>query len=148
MMKRAPIANIENCTNCFKKFHFFSKRLECQLCKFSFCGSCSLIKNYKQADTGEVVRHRLCHQCEKTLTDLDQKKKTNEQIINANIASNVTLNQAQANFQIQQVLWDNRAFAYSHAKDILGLNSTELIDYIQSDLISKSDNLLTNLNFN
>lgn len=79
---------------------------------------------------------------------LEMERKADIQIINANIASNVTLNQAQANFQIQQVLWDNRAFAYSHAKDVLGLNSTELIDYIQSDLISKSDNLLTNLNFN
>jgi hypothetical protein len=79
---------------------------------------------------------------------LEMERKADIQIINANIASNVTLNQAQSNFQIQQVLWDNRAFAYSHAKDVLGLNSTELIDYIQSDLISKSDNLLTNLNFN
>lgn len=79
---------------------------------------------------------------------LEMERQADIQIINAYTSSNVTLNQAQANFQIQQVLWENRAFAYSHANDVLGLNSTELIEYIQSDLISKSNNLLTNLNFN
>lgn len=79
---------------------------------------------------------------------LEMERQADIQIINANTASNVTLNQAQANFQIQQVLWENRAFAYLHANKVLGLNSTELIEYIQSDLISKSNNLLTNLNFN
>jgi len=69
-------------------------------------------------------------------------------IINAYATSNITLNQAESNSQIQQILWANRAYAYSHANDVLGLNSTQLIDYIQSDLISKSENLLTNLNFN
>lgn len=79
---------------------------------------------------------------------LEMERQADIQIINAYATSNITLNQAKTNFQIQQVLWENRAFAYSHAKDVLGLNSTQLVEYIQSDLISKSDNLLTNLNFN
>lgn len=69
-------------------------------------------------------------------------------IINAYATSNITLNQAESNSQIQRILWTNRAYAYSHANNVLDLNSTLLIDYIQSDLISKSENLLTNLNFN
>lgn len=95
-----------------------------------------------------ITNERASKLTEANTKKLEMERKADIQIINANIASNITLNQAQANFQIQQVLWDNRAYAYSHAKDVLGLNSTELIDYIQSDLISKSDNLLTNLNFN
>lgn len=78
----------------------------------------------------------------------EMQRQANIQIINAYASANITQNQAQSNSQIQQVLWENRAYTYSHANDVLGLNSTQLIDYIQADLISKSDNLLTNLNFN
>jgi regulator of protease activity HflC (stomatin/prohibitin superfamily) len=78
----------------------------------------------------------------------EMQRLANIQIINAYASANITQNQAQSNSQIQQVLWENRAYTYSHANHVLGLNSTQLIDYIQSDLISKSDNLLTNLNFN
>lgn len=78
----------------------------------------------------------------------EMQRKADIQIINAYAVANITLNQAKANSQIQQVLWENRAYAYSHADNVLGLNSTQLIEYIQSDLITKSNNLLTNLNFN
>jgi regulator of protease activity HflC (stomatin/prohibitin superfamily) len=79
---------------------------------------------------------------------LEMERQADIQIINANTVANVTLNQAMSNSQIQQVLWENRAYTYAHADEVLGLNSTELVEYVQADLISKSDNLLTNLNFN
>lgn len=77
----------------------------------------------------------------------EMKRQANIKIIDAYAAANITHNQAQSNSQIQQVLWENRAYAYSHASDVFELNHTQLIDYVQSDLISKSNNLLTNLNF-
>jgi len=94
-----------------------------------------------------VINERASKLTEANTKKLEMERRADIQIINANIISNTTLNQAKANLQIQQVLWDNRVFAYSHAKNILRLNSTELIEYVQSDLISKSNNLLTNLNF-
>lgn len=79
---------------------------------------------------------------------LEMQRQADIQIINAYASANITLNQATTNSQIQQILWKNRAYAYLHANEILGLNSTGLVEYIQTDLISKSSNLLTNLNFN
>lgn len=77
----------------------------------------------------------------------EMQRHANIQIIDAYAAANITQNQAQSNSQIQQVLWKNRAYTYSHANDVFEFNTTQLVDYIQSDLISKSNNLLTNLNF-
>lgn len=99
---------------------------------------------------------------QETLTALNERtsKKTDAQtalyemqrqadviLINAYVNANITINQANSNLEIQQVLWNKRAYAYYNANDKLKLNSTEMIDFIQTDLIYKSNNLLTNLNF-
>lgn len=76
------------------------------------------------------------------------QRKADIQIINAYVNANITMNQANPNIEIQNILWTNRAYSYSHALNILELNSSSVIDYIQTDLITKSNNLLTNLNFN
>jgi regulator of protease activity HflC (stomatin/prohibitin superfamily) len=78
---------------------------------------------------------------------LEMKKQADILIINANNNANITLNNAFINSQIQQVLWNNRAYTYLHSNDVLELNSTDLIDYIQSSLISKSNSLLSNFKF-
>ena len=78
----------------------------------------------------------------------EAQRKANILLINANNQANITLNQAQTNSLAQQVLWINRAHAYEHVSNTLGLNSTMLIDYIQTDMISKSSNLISNLDFN
>lgn len=78
----------------------------------------------------------------------EAQRKANILLINANNQANITLNQAQTNSLAQQVLWMNRAHAYEHVSNTLSLNSTMLIDYIQADMISKSSNLISNLDFN
>lgn len=78
---------------------------------------------------------------------LEIQRQAEIEIINAYSIANITQNQAVSNSQIQQILWNNRAYTYAHASNIFGLNSTQLIDYIQTDLISKSTTLLSNLNF-
>lgn len=78
----------------------------------------------------------------------EAERQANILIINANNQANITLNQAHMNSQAQTILWTNRAYAYEHVKETLGLNSSLLIDYIQTDLISKSSNLYSNLDIN
>ncbi len=98
----------------------------------------------QEALTAENDRSTLLTQAQTSL--LETNRQANILVINANNQANITLNQARVNSQVQRVLWNNRAYAYSHVKETLGLNSTELIEYIQTDLISKSGSLFTSLN--
>ena len=77
---------------------------------------------------------------------LETQRKANILLINANNLANITLNQAYTSSQSQIVLWTKRTYAYLHVKNVFEINSSSLIDYIQSDLITKSATLYTELN--
>ena len=79
---------------------------------------------------------------------LETQRQANIIIINANNQANITLNQAYTNTQAQNILWTNRVYTYKHIADKLNLNSSHLIDYLETDLISKSNNLFSNLKVN
>lgn len=79
---------------------------------------------------------------------LETVRKSNILLINANNTANIILNQAETTAKIQETLWDNRAFGYKHASRKLGLNSSQIIDYIEADIIQKSDKFYTSLNIN
>ena len=79
---------------------------------------------------------------------LETVRKSNILLINANNTANIILNQAETNAEIQNMLWSKRAYGYEHASGKLGLNSSQIIDYIESDIIQKSDKFYTNLNIN
>jgi regulator of protease activity HflC (stomatin/prohibitin superfamily) len=76
---------------------------------------------------------------------LETQRQANILLINANNQANITLNQANTNALAQNTLWTNRAFTYANVANKLNLNSSLLIEYLQTDLISKSDNLFSNL---
>lgn len=101
-----------------------------------------------EQDTLTAINERASKLTEANTKLFEMQRKADIQIINAYAKANVTMNQAESNFEIQNVLWSNRAYSYLHALSALGLNSSSIIDYIQADLITKSENLLTNLNFN
>ena len=75
----------------------------------------------------------------------ETQRTANILIINAENQANITINQANTNAQAQNILWMNRAYTYKHISNLLNLNSTQLIDYLQSDLISKSNKLFSKL---
>ena len=77
----------------------------------------------------------------------ETQRTANILIINAENQANITINQANTNAQAQNILWMNRAYTYKHISNLLNLNSTQLIDYLQSDLISKSNKLFSKLIF-
>ena len=79
---------------------------------------------------------------------LETIRTSNILLINANNTANIILNQAETNAEIQNMLWTKRAYGYEHASGKLGLNSSQIIDYIESDIIQKSDKFYTNLNIN
>ena len=64
-------------------------------------------------------------------------------IINANNTATINLNKATTDTNAQKALWDSRAFAYGSASSTLGLNSTDMILYIQSINVQRADTLLT-----
>lgn len=76
---------------------------------------------------------------------LEIQRQANILIINANNQANITLNQAHKNEQTQNILWSNRAFTYLHVTNKFKLNSSQLIEFLQTDLISKSNILFSNL---
>lgn len=78
---------------------------------------------------------------------LEMQRRADILIINANTNANITLNQAMINSHTQEILWNNRIYTYTHANNVFKFNTSELIDYIQSNLISKSENLFSNMNF-
>ena len=79
---------------------------------------------------------------------LETVRKANILIINANNTANIIINQAKTTAQTQTTLWNERSYGYSYAGKILGLNSTQIIEYIESDIIQKSNKLYTGLNIN
>lgn len=64
-------------------------------------------------------------------------------LINANNTATININKAMTNAGAQQELWNKRAYAYSYTANILGLNGSEIIDYIENDNIRNSVKLIT-----
>ena len=67
-------------------------------------------------------------------------------IINANNTALININKATTDANIQNELWIQRTYAYSNIVKSLGLNTSQLIDYIKSDIMRNSNNLITSNN--
>jgi regulator of protease activity HflC (stomatin/prohibitin superfamily) len=64
-------------------------------------------------------------------------------LINANNTAMININKAKTQSDAQIELWNQRTYGYAHAMNILGLNATDMIDYIESENIKKSSILVT-----
>ncbi len=67
-------------------------------------------------------------------------------LINANNTALINVNKANANARAQEELWEKRAYTYGYTANLLGLNGTEMIDYIENDNIKNSVKLITSAN--
>lgn len=62
-------------------------------------------------------------------------------LINANNTASIILNKANIDAHAEYELWNQRAIGYQHTANILKLNSTDIIDYIETENIKKSNKL-------
>lgn len=67
-------------------------------------------------------------------------------LINANNTALIILNKANADASAQNELWDKRAYAYGYTSNLLNLNGTSMIEYIENENVKKSSVLVTTVN--
>eukprot|EP01113_Clastostelium_recurvatum_P015691 TRINITY_DN187_c0_g1_i2.p1 TRINITY_DN187_c0_g1~~TRINITY_DN187_c0_g1_i2.p1 ORF type:complete len:325 (+),score=108.39 TRINITY_DN187_c0_g1_i2:45-977(+) len=79
-------------------------------------------------------------------TGLLQAQKTADiSIINANNTARITLDQAQASADVVATQWQKRASSYVTAMNQLNLNESQFIEYLKSEILRTSPNLVVNL---
>lgn len=67
-------------------------------------------------------------------------------LINSNNTALIILNKAIADASAQEELWSKRAYAYGYTANLLNLNGSSMIDYINNENVQQSNTLVTTVN--